>query len=247
MSKLSALFIIFLLTQGSASDGQTTPRKSGPAASAAKNGNSPLPPVALPSEPGSYAVIYTSLGNIVCRLFETEAPKTVANFVGLAKGTKAWTDPNTGRQRHTPLYSGTVFHRVIPGFMIQGGDPMGDGSGSPGYEFEDEISSNRSFDRPGVLAMANRGKNTNGSQFFITVSPASHLTGNYSIFGEVVSGQDVADAISNVPRNDEDKPVTPVKIIRIAIRKVSVAAPVKPAAPAKPSARNRSRSLPKAA
>ena len=249
MSKLSALFIIILLTHGASSAAQTTPRKSGPASNSAKNGNSTLPSVALPSEPGLYAVIYTSLGNIVCRLFEKEAPKTVANFVGLAKGTKLWTDPNTGRQKHTPLYSGTVFHRVIPDFMIQGGDPMGDGSGSPGYEFEDEISSDHSFDRPGILAMANRGKNTNGSQFFITVAAAPHLTGNYSIFGEVVSGQDVADAISKVPRNDDDKPVTPVKIIRIAIRKVAAAAPLKPAVPtpAKPSAENRSRTFPKAA
>ncbi len=175
----------------------------------------------LPSEPGEYAVIYTSMGTIVCRLFDHEAPKTVANFVGLARGTKVWTNPATGRKMRTPLYSGTTFHRVIPGFMIQGGDPQGTGEGSPGYTFDDEIAPDKHFDKTGVLAMANAGPNTNGSQFFITVAPASHLEGHYSIFGEVVSGQDVADAISNVPRDEQnDKPNTPIKIVRIAIRTV---------------------------
>lgn len=179
-----------------------------------------LPNVPLPSEPGLYAVIYTSMGNIVCRLFEDKAPKTVANFAGLATGKKAWIDPTTGKPKHSPLYSGTTFHRVIPDFMIQGGDPAGDGTGGPGYEFNDEIDQNFSFDHPGVLAMANHGLDTNGSQFFITVGPATHLNGHYSVFGEVVSGQDVANAISNVPRNEDDKPLTPVKILRIMIRKV---------------------------
>lgn len=160
------------------------------------------------------------MGNIVCRLFPQETPKAVANFVGLASGTKLWTDPKTGKRRRAPLYSGTDFHRVIPGFMIQGGDPVGDGTGGPGYEFEDEINPNRAFDHPGILAMANHGKNTNGSQFFITVAPATHLSGGYTVFGEVVSGQEVADAISNVPRNADDKPDKEVKITRIAIRKV---------------------------
>ena len=186
-----------------------------------------LPTVSLPTEPGLYAVVYTSMGNIVCRLFEKEAPKTVANFRGLATGTKAWTDPKTGRVKHTPLYSGTTFHRVIPGFMIQGGDPAGDGTGSPGYKFDNEIDPNLKFDRPGLLAMANSGPNTNGSQFFITVAPAEHLNGNYSIFGEVVSGQEVADAISNVPRNADDKPDTPVKIVAIKIQRVEPGGAVK--------------------
>lgn len=177
--------------------------------------------MALPSEPGLYAVIYTSMGNIVCRLFEKEAPKTVANFRGLATGTKAWTDPATGKTKHVPLYSGTTFHRVIPGFMIQGGDPLGTGEGDPGYKFDDEIDPNRNFDKTGILAMANAGPNTNGSQFFITVAPAPHLDGHYSIFGEVVSGQEVADSISQVPRDAQDKPLTPVKIIRISIRSVA--------------------------
>jgi peptidyl-prolyl cis-trans isomerase A (cyclophilin A) len=179
----------------------------------------PNAPVTLPSEPGLYAVIYTSMGNIVARLFPKEAPKTVANFRGLATGAKAWTD-SAGKTRHTPLYSGTTFHRVIPGFMIQGGDPLGTGDGTPGYEFEDEIDPNLVFDKPGLLAMANSGPNTNGCQFFITVAPAPHLNGHYSIFGEVVSGQDVANAISEAPRDSQDKPLTPVKIIRISIREV---------------------------
>jgi peptidyl-prolyl cis-trans isomerase A (cyclophilin A) len=160
------------------------------------------------------------MGNIVCRLFEKEAPKTVANFRGLATGSKAWTDPATAKTKHTALYTGTTFHRVIPGFMIQGGDPLGTGEGSPGYEFEDEIDPNLHFDRPGLLAMANSGPNTNGCQFFITVAPAPHLDGHYSLFGEVVSGQEVADAISEVPRDSQDKPLTPVKIIRISVREV---------------------------
>src|ERR1700761_9272678 len=151
------------------------------------------PAVTLPQEPGLYAVINTSMGNIVCRLFEKEAPKTVANFRGLATGTKAWTDPATGKVKHTPLYAGTTFHRVISGFMIQGGDPLGTGEGTPGYQFEDEIDPNRNFAKPGVLAMANSGPNTNGCQFFITVAPTDWLTGKHTIFGEVVEGQDIAD------------------------------------------------------
>jgi peptidyl-prolyl cis-trans isomerase A (cyclophilin A) len=164
------------------------------------------------------------MGEIVCRLFETEAPKAVANFRGLATGSKPWTDPRTGKVKHVPLYAGTTFHRVIPDFMIQGGDPTGDGTGSPGYEFADEIDPNRKFDHAGILAMANHGPNTNGSQFFLTVAPAEHLNGNYTVFGEVVSGQDVADAISKVPRDpSDDKPLTPVTIKAIAIRTVSAA------------------------
>ena len=164
------------------------------------------------------------MGNIVCRLFDQEAPRTVANFRGLATGTKPWTDPETGKLKHTALYSGTTFHRVIPQFMIQGGDPIGTGTGSPGYKIDDEITPNRVFDHAGILAMANSGPNTNGSQFFITVAPAEHLNGHYSVFGEVATGQEVADAISNVPRDENDKPNTPVKIMAIAIRTVKATA-----------------------
>jgi peptidyl-prolyl cis-trans isomerase A (cyclophilin A) len=217
MRKSLAVLAAFLAGFAPAALAQSSaPKKAAPARTA-----DVAPPVALPAEPGTYAVIYTSMGNIVCRLFPQEAPKAVANFAGLASGTKTWTDPKTGQKKRTPLYSGTTFHRVIPDFMIQGGDPAGDGTGDPGYQFDDEITPNRVFDRPGILAMANHGKNTNGSQFFITVAPAPHLNGGYTVFGEVVSGQDVADAISKVGRDDNDKPDTPVKIIRIAIRKVA--------------------------
>ena len=188
--------------------------------------------VTLPDTPGLYAVIYTSMGNIVCRLFEKEAPKTVANFRGLATGSKPWKDPDTGAMKRQPLYSGTTFHRVIPQFMIQGGDPLGNGEGDPGYEFGDEINPSLNFDRPGVLAMANHGPNTDGCQFFITVAPAPHLNGHYTIFGEVVSGQEVANAISQVPRNEDDKPLMPVKILRIAIRRIEPPK-AKPAGPEK--------------
>jgi peptidyl-prolyl cis-trans isomerase A (cyclophilin A) len=191
-----------------------------------------LPPVTLPAEPGLYAVIYTSMGDIVCRLFPKDAPKAVANFRELATGTKLWTNPRTGRKTRRPLYSGTIFHRVIPQFMIQGGDPLGNGSGDPGYKFADEFSPDHTFDKPGMLAMANSGPDTNGSQFFITVAPTPWLNGKHTIFGEVVSGQDVADKISEVPRNGEDKPDTPVKIIRVAVRTVHASTPAKPAAPA---------------
>lgn len=215
---LAAVIFVFsgLAITQSASNAQTSPRR--PLRSQAPAS----PPGTLPTEPGVYAVIYTSMGSIVCRLFDKDAPKTVANFRRLATGTKAWTDPATGAMKHTPLYSGTVFHRVIPGFMIQGGDPIGTGTGSPGYQFEDEISAAHTFDHPGILAMANSGPNTNGSQFFITVAPTPWLNGKHTIFGEVVSGQDVLDAIANVPRDDQDKPQTPVKITRISIRRVGI-------------------------
>lgn len=211
----SALAVLSLTVPGITQTYRPAPARPAPKSKAAE-----LPPVPLPAEPGLYAVVYTSMGNIVCRLFEKQAPKTVANFRGLATGTKAWTDPTTGRVKHTPLYSGTTFHRVIPDFMIQGGDPTGTGNGWPGYKIEDEIDPSLKFDRPGILAMANSGPNTNGCQFFITVGPAEHLNGNYSVFGEVVSGQDVADAISKVPRDSADKPNEPVKIAAIAIRTV---------------------------
>jgi peptidyl-prolyl cis-trans isomerase A (cyclophilin A) len=190
-------------------------------------------PVTVPTEPGLYAVIYTSMGNIVCRLFDKDAPKTVANFRGLATGTKTWTDPETNNVKHTPLYSGTTFHRVIPQFMIQGGDPTGTGMGSPGYQFEDELDASHTFDHPGILAMANSGPNTNGSQFFITVAPTPWLNGKHTIFGEVVSGQEFVDAISQVPRDEQDKPLTSVKILRISIRPVR-ATQTKPKTPGEP-------------
>ena len=171
-------------------------------------------------QPGTYAVLETSEGTVVCRLFEREAPKTVQNFVELAEGKREWTHPVTHTKSAGRLYDGTIFHRVIPNFMIQGGDPAGTGFGGPGYRFEDETKgSPHKFDKAGKLAMANAGPNTNGSQFFITVAPTPWLTGNHTIFGEVVEGQDVVDKIANLPRNPQDKPVKDVKVNSVTIER----------------------------
>ncbi|MCS6816570.1 MAG: peptidylprolyl isomerase [Blastocatellia bacterium] len=170
--------------------------------------------------PGLYAIFETSMGRIVCRLFEQETPKTVANFVGLAEGTKEHLSPRTGRKIKKRFYDGLMFHRVIPNFIIQSGDPTATGRYTPGYTFEDEIRPNLKFDKPGRLAMANRGPNTNGSQFFITVAPAPHLNGKHTIFGEVVEGLDVARRIANVPRDATDKPINPVLIQKVIIERV---------------------------
>ena len=171
--------------------------------------------------PGTYAIFDTTEGKIVCRLFEKEAPNTVKNFVDLAEGKREWTHPSTGKKSNDPLYNGTIFHRVIPKFMIQGGDPQGTGMGGPGYKFADETNgSPHSFDKAGKLAMANAGPNTNGSQIFITVAPTTWLTGNHTIFGEVVEGQDVADKISNVPKGAQDRPKTDVVVKSVTIERV---------------------------
>jgi len=170
--------------------------------------------------PGLYAIFETSMGRIVCRLFEQETPKAVANFVGLAEGTKEHLSPRTGRKIKKRFYDGLMFHRVIPNFIIQSGDPTATGRYTPGYTFEDEIRPNLKFDKPGRLAMANRGPNTNGSQFFITVAPAPHLNGKHTIFGEVVEGLDVARRIANVPRDATDKPIRPVLIQKVIIERV---------------------------
>lgn len=167
-----------------------------------------------------YATFDTSMGSIVVKLFSKDAPKTVQNFVGLATGEREWKQPN-GQMTKTPLYSGTIFHRVIPDFMIQGGDPRGNGTGDPGYRFEDEVQSGRAFDKPGLLAMANSGPHTNGSQFFITTSSPTWLNGRHTIFGEVVKGYDVAVAISKVPRGSMDLPNTPVTIKAITLSETS--------------------------
>jgi peptidyl-prolyl cis-trans isomerase A (cyclophilin A) len=157
-----------------------------------------------------YATFDTSEGTIVCKLFTKAAPKTVENFVALATGAKQWTDPNTHQPSNKPLYDGTIFHRVISNFMIQGGDPLGNGTGDPGYKFEDEFQSGKTFDKPGILAMANSGPNTNGSQFFITEVPTPWLNGRHTIFGEVVSGLPIVTKIVNVPKGAGDRPTTPV-------------------------------------
>ncbi len=172
-------------------------------------------------QPGLYATFNTSEGNIVCRLFETEAPKTVKNFTDLAEGKRDWSDRVSGKKGPGPLYSGTIFHRVIPNFMIQGGDPSGTGMGGPGYKFEDETKgSPHKFDKAGKLAMANSGPNTNGSQFFITVAQTPWLTGNHTIFGEVVEGQDVADKISTVASGAQDRPKKDVVLQSVTIERV---------------------------
>jgi peptidyl-prolyl cis-trans isomerase A (cyclophilin A) len=165
------------------------------------------------------AVIQTTAGNITVKLFAAKAPKTVENFIGLATGKRVWTDPKTGKDvKGKPLYNGTIFHRVIPDFMIQGGDPLGNGTGGPGYQFEDEFTPSDSFDKPGILAMANAGPNTNGSQFFITVKPTPWLNGKHTIFGEVTKGMDVVEKIVNAPRGANDMPNNPVKIKKIVIK-----------------------------
>ena len=143
-----------------------------------------------------YAIFKTSRGDIVVKLFDKDAPKTVANFCGLATGAQDWIDPRTGQKSKAKLYDGTAFHRVIPQFMIQGGDPLGTGTGGPGYKFEDEFQSSKKFDKPFLLAMANAGPNTNGSQFFITEVPTPHLNGRHTIFGEVVKGGDLVPQIA---------------------------------------------------
>ncbi len=143
-----------------------------------------------------YATFQTTMGAIVVKLLPEKAPVTVENFVGLAEGTKEWTHPRTGEKARKPLYDGTVFHRVIPDFMIQGGDPMGTGTGGPGYRFADEIGPDNAFDRPGLLAMANAGPGTNGSQFFITEVPTPHLNRGHTIFGEVVKGGELVAKIA---------------------------------------------------
>lgn len=169
------------------------------------------------------ATFETSEGTIVVRLFAKDAPKTVENFVGLATGEKTWKHPATGEEhKGTPLYDGTVFHRCIKDFMIQGGDPLGRGTGGPGYKFEDEFQSGRRFDKPGLLAMANAGPGTNGSQFFITVAPTPWLNNRHTIFGEVTSGQDVVVRVANViPKGDGDRPRTDVVIKKLTISKSS--------------------------
>jgi peptidyl-prolyl cis-trans isomerase A (cyclophilin A) len=165
------------------------------------------------------ATLRTTQGPVVIALFPDHAPKTVRNFVELAEGSREWTDPRDGRPSTARLYDGTVFHRVIPEFMIQGGDPLGMGTGGPGYKFADEFHPDLAFDRPYLLAMANSGPGTNGSQFFITVTPTPWLTGKHTIFGEVISGADVVDAISRAETGRQDRPVKDVVIESVVIER----------------------------
>jgi peptidyl-prolyl cis-trans isomerase A (cyclophilin A) len=165
------------------------------------------------------ATLRTNQGEVVIRLFPDHAPKTVRNFVELAEGGRQWTDPRTGRATTDKLYDGTVFHRVIPDFMIQAGDPLGSGRGGPGYKFADEIHPDLAFDRPYLLAMANAGPGTNGSQFFITVAPTPWLNGKHTIFGQVIEGTDVVDKISRVKTGSQDRPAEDVTIESVTVQR----------------------------
>jgi peptidyl-prolyl cis-trans isomerase A (cyclophilin A) len=164
------------------------------------------------------ATLTTTQGTVIIRLFPDHAPKTVRNFVELAEGGREWTDPRTGAVTKDKLYDGTIFHRVMSGFMIQGGDPLGNGTGGPGYRFGDEIHPDLRFDRPYLLAMANAGPGTNGSQFFITVEPTPWLNGRHTIFGEVIEGADVVDKINRV-RTAGERPVTDVVLQSVTIQR----------------------------
>src|SRR5580765_1629108 len=167
-----------------------------------------------------YAHFMTSDGNFTARLFEDEAPKTVANFTGLADGSKEWTDPRSGKKTHEKYFDGTVFHRVIADFMIQGGDPLGQGTGGPGYTFADEFSPKLRHDRPGLLSMANRGPNTGGGQFFITLVPTPWLDNKHAIFGEIAEGMDVVEAIGRTPTSKPgDRPIKPITIQTVTIER----------------------------
>lgn len=180
---------------------------------------------AAPASAAPKAVLHTSVGDITCELLPDKAPKTVANFIGLSTGEKDWTNPRDGKAMHgTPLYDGTIFHRVIPNFMIQGGDPMGQGYGGPGYKFDDEVDPSVTFDRPGRLAMANSGPNTNGSQFFITDVPTMFLNGHYNIFGQcdeasvaLVKKIQEGPCTSGACTSNSSRPVNPVQIKHIEI------------------------------
>jgi len=186
---------------------------------------------------GPTVVMDTSMGRITCQFFQKEAPKTVANFIALAEGTKDWTNPQTHQKMHNKsLYDGTIFHRVIPEFMIQGGDPIGNGTGDPGYTFEDEFNPDLNFDVPGRLAMANSGPNTNGSQFFITEVPTEHLNQKHTIFGQCDEPSiNVVKAMARVQRDDSDKPVTPVVLNKVTSVPDGQAVPPNPAAASQPS------------
>ena len=167
-----------------------------------------------------FAHFTTSEGNFTARLFDAEVPKTVANFAGLAEGTIEWTDPRTGKKTKEPYYNGTVFHRVIADFMIQGGDPLGQGTGGPGYKFADEFSPKLRHSKPGILSMANSGPNTNGGQFFITLVPTAWLDNKHSVFGEITEGMDVVNKIGKTATSKPgDRPVKPITINSVTIEK----------------------------
>jgi peptidyl-prolyl cis-trans isomerase A (cyclophilin A) len=166
-----------------------------------------------------YAHFETTLGNFTAELFDQKVPNTVANFTGLADGSKEWKHPATGEKHKKPYFDGLIFHRVIAGFMLQGGDPLGKGYGGPGYNFADEFHPDLRHDQAGILSMANAGPNTNGSQFFVTLAPTPHLDRKHSVFGKVTSGLDVVQKIGDVPTDANDKPITPVVMKKVTIER----------------------------
>ena len=224
--------VFALLLCASLSAAQTAAKK--PASSGTTK-----PPATKSSSAGNpVAVFDTTAGKMRCTLFPKQAPETVANFIGLAEGTKDWKNPVSKATKHnTPLYDGTIFHRVIPNFMIQGGDPAGDGTGDPGYKFKDEFSSDLLFDKPGRLAMANSGPNTNGSQFFITDVPTPHLNGHHTIFGQCDAATvELVKKIERMPRDPRnDRPFKPVKINHVTIEKAGAPAAAKKPATSAPT------------
>ncbi len=177
-----------------------------------------FPPIQAPGTGDLYARFVTTMGNIVIRLAEHQAPNTVKNFVGLAMGTQPWKDPKTGEEKNgVPYYDGLIFHRVIPDFMIQGGCPIGQGTGNPGYKFQDEFHPELRHSGPGILSMANSGPASNGSQFFITERATPHLDNKHSVFGQVVAGLDLIGKIARVPKAGGDRPATPVVMQKVEI------------------------------
>jgi peptidyl-prolyl cis-trans isomerase A (cyclophilin A) len=233
-----AFLVSILLSMATVAVGAQTSTQSAPAAkpsTAAKPATAAKPPVHHVAAGKPTAIIETTVGNLTCTLFPDKAPIGVENFIGLAKGTKDWKNPVSGSTKHgVPLYDGTIFHRVIPNFMIQGGDPAGNGTGDPGYKFKNEVSSDLLFDKPGRLAYANSGPDTNGSQFFITEVAVPHLNGNYTIFGQcdeatVALVKLIAHKATD-PAND--RPFRPVKIVHVRIVTAAAPAAAKPATPA---------------
>ena len=225
------LVLIAAFVVGAQSQSAQTAPATKPSA-ARKSGTGAKAPVHRATSGAPTAVIDTTAGTLRCTLFEKETPETVANFIGLANGTKDWKNPVSGSTKHgVPLYDGTIFHRIIPNFMIQGGDPAGNGSGDPGYKFKDEIVPTLMFDRPGRLAMANSGPGTNGSQFFITEVPTPHLNGRHTIFGQCDEASIVLEKqIARMARDpSDDKPFRAVKIKHISIVRGSSATAAKPA------------------
>ena len=167
----------------------------------------------------TFAHFQTTLGDFTVELFDAKAPKTVANFAGLAEGSREWKHPKTGEKHTKPFYDGLVFHRIIEGFVLQGGDPLGQGFGGPGYQFADEFHPDLRHDGAGVLSMANAGPNTNGSQFFITLGPTPHLDRKHSVFGKVVKGLDVIEKIGRAQTDRNDRPITPIVMNKVTIER----------------------------